>query len=156
MVELDETHAALRQPPRQQTVRRERAVPAARAVHVEDALRLVGQVEQSRHAGLHAKRQLVLLNARGDFRVLRDAFSPLIELLHGADDITLTLSIDPPGSANIQYRIALGAKLDALELSGQKAAVPLPRRDRLSLAKPTQRRQHDKTRQTIGFGAKPV
>src|SRR5262249_34303084 len=80
----------------------------------------------------------------------------LIELLHGADDITLTLSIDPPGSANIQYWIALGAKLDALELSGQEAAVPLPRCDRLSLAKPAQRRQHDEARQTIRLGAEPV
>src|SRR5262249_42936091 len=97
-----------------------------RAVHVEDSLRLVGQVEQARDAGLHAEGQLVLLNTRDDLGVIADAALQLVKLLHHTDNVALPLAIDPLGPADVQDRIALGSKLDPLELSGQKAAMPLP------------------------------
>src|SRR5262249_8531291 len=111
MIELDKPDPALRQPPREQAVRGERAIAPARSVHIEDAFRLLGQVEQARDTRLHAEGQLVLLNARGDLRVVGDTFPQLIELLHRADDIALALPIDPPGPADIQHRVALGAEL---------------------------------------------
>ena len=72
VIELDEAHAALGQPPGQQAVGGEGAVAALGAVQVEDLLRLVGEVHQVRHAGLHAEGHLVLRDARGDLRIVDD------------------------------------------------------------------------------------
>ena len=69
VIELDEPHAPLGQPAGQQAVGGERAVGAWRAVQVEHVLRLIGDIDQLGDAGLHLERQLVLGDARGDFRV---------------------------------------------------------------------------------------
>ena len=93
VVELDEAHAALGQPPRQQAVRGERAVARLRAVHLQHVLRLLAHVHQVGHAGLHLERHLVLRDARQDLGILqpsdtRCAFSALMasmeSLLHAA------------------------------------------------------------------------
>ena len=71
VIKLNEPHAALGQPAGQQAVGRERAVGPLRAVQVEHVLRLVRNIDQLRHAGLHLERQLVLGDPRGDFRIAR-------------------------------------------------------------------------------------
>ena len=71
MEELDEAHAALRQPPRQQAIRREGArASCILSVKVERCVaRLFGKIGQLRHRRLHAKRHLILRDARRDFRI---------------------------------------------------------------------------------------
>ena len=70
--QADEAHALLDQPPRQQ------AAPAvvvgrllADAVQVERLLRLAGEVEDLGRLGLHLERQIVGVDARGEFVVVR-------------------------------------------------------------------------------------
>ena len=70
VVELDEAHAALGQPAGQQAVGGERAVARLGAVHVEHCRRLVREVHQAGHAGLHLERHLVLADARGDLGIV--------------------------------------------------------------------------------------
>ena len=64
MEDLHEAHAALGQPAGQQAAGREGAgLVHVRAVHVEDRFRLLRDVDQVRHAGLHAEGHLVLGDA---------------------------------------------------------------------------------------------
>src|SRR5438128_5177773 len=58
--ELDEANAALDHPPRQQAIAGETAVVviAGDAVHVENAARLMRQIGQLRHRGLHTESHL--------------------------------------------------------------------------------------------------
>ena len=69
MVQVNEARAPLSQPPGEQTIGGERSVHPLDTVGIEHVLRLAGKVHQLRHAGLHAKRQLVLGDARVDLRV---------------------------------------------------------------------------------------
>ena len=69
MIKLNEANTALRQPPRQQAIRRERAVAALGSVEIQNVLRFVGQIHQSRHTGLHPESHLVLRNSRVRLRV---------------------------------------------------------------------------------------
>ena len=73
VIELDEPHAALGQPPRQQAVRRERAVAAlACRTGRASASARSADVHQLRHARLHAERHLVLADPRGDLGIVDD------------------------------------------------------------------------------------
>src|SRR5207302_570256 len=62
---------------------------------------------------------------------------------------------DAGGIAHIVDRVALWLKGDAMELSGQKASVPLPRRDRLSTAAAL-RRHDDETGQVVALAAEAI
>ena len=65
--------------------------------------------------------------------IVDDAVLQAIERLHRIDHVALPVGADARRIVDVQHRIALGAELDALEAAGQKAAVPLPGRDRLLL-----------------------
>ena len=70
MIELDEAHVALGEPPRQQAVGGVRArLARLRAVHLEDRVGLLRQIHQVRHGRLHPVRHLVLRDARFDLRI---------------------------------------------------------------------------------------
>ena len=70
MHELDESHAALGQPPGHQAVVGKRPLPLDfRAVHVQHVLRFLRKIRQLRHAGLHAIGHFILRDARGDLRI---------------------------------------------------------------------------------------
>ena len=86
---MNEPHAALGQPAGQQAVVGEGAVGAFAAVHIEHVLRLVGDVDQVGHARLHAERQFVLRDARGDFGILLDRIAHAIQTVDGRDDVVL-------------------------------------------------------------------
>ena len=137
VIELDEAHAALGQPPRQQAVGGERAVAALGAVQVER--RLASRSVRSISSGT-----LVCMRNAISYWLMRVAISgsstmlveQSIERFGRVDDVALLLVRHAGGAADVQHRIALGAELDALELARQKAAVPLPRGDRLHLAGP--------------------
>ena len=76
MEDLREAHPAFREPAGQQAARGERAGPAdLGAVQLAHALRLLVDVEQFRHARLHAEGHLVLLDAR-----LRVGIADLLQL----------------------------------------------------------------------------
>ena len=70
VIELDEPDAALRQPARQQAVRGERArLARVGAVERQRLLRFVGEVRHLGDGRLHAKRHLVLRDARLDLGI---------------------------------------------------------------------------------------
>ena len=106
VVELDEPHAALGQPPRQQAVRCERAVAAARTIHIENARRLVAEIDQVGHAHLHPEGQLVLRDARGDLGVFDQLPLGAIELGDGLDQVLLRLAAHARRIADVGNRVA--------------------------------------------------
>src|SRR5262249_25952100 len=120
VIELDEAHAALGQPAGQQTVGGKGAVRPLGSIQVENFRRLVAEVHQVRHAGLHAERHLVLADAGGDLRIVDDAVVHAVELLHGGDDIVLLIQPDAAGIADVKNWIAGGTQVYALKLAGQK------------------------------------
>ncbi len=67
--QLDEAHAALDQPARQQAVVGERRLARLGAVHVQNVFRLAGEIHQLGGAGLHAESHLERVDPRGDFRI---------------------------------------------------------------------------------------
>ncbi len=69
MIELNEPDAAFGQSAGQQAVRGERAVASFGAVHVENVPRLVADIHQVRHAGLHAEGHFVLTDPRGNLGI---------------------------------------------------------------------------------------
>ena len=157
VVELDEAHAALGQPPGQQAVGRERAVAALRAVQVEGLL-------SARSTGPSAPGTLVCMRKAISYWLMRVAISGSstaslsqpVERSDGVDHVALAVGVDAGRVAEVEDRVALGAELDALEAAGQKAAVPLPRGDRLRLAEPAGRGQHDEAGQVVALAAQAV
>src|SRR5436853_606613 len=67
VIELNEAHAPLGQPPLQQAVRPKRAVAGRASVRLKTLRRFLAGVHQIRNAGLPVKRQLVLRDAGRDF-----------------------------------------------------------------------------------------
>jgi hypothetical protein len=109
-------------------------------------VRLVRQVHELRHAGLHAERHLVLADARRDFRVV-DRVAAYIRFMARTASTTPRCreSSRRRRIAHVVHRIAGGVELHPLVLAGQETAVPLARGDRLRLS-PAFGGQHDKTR----------
>ncbi len=70
MVELDEADAALGEPAREQAVGGEGArLFRIRPVQIERVLRALSKDRSAPAPSLHAKRHLILRDARGDFRI---------------------------------------------------------------------------------------
>ena len=78
--QLHEAHAALDQSPGQQAIVGERRLARLGAVHVENVLRLLGEVHQLRGAGLHAIGHLERVDARGDFGIADHVETLAVEL----------------------------------------------------------------------------
>ncbi len=156
VVELDESHAALGQPPGEQAVAGKRAVAPLGAVQVEHVLRLVVHIHQAGHAGLHAESHFVLADPGGNFGIVDRIVLDAVELLDGVDQVALPLGVDPLGIAYIQHGIAHAAKLDPLESAGQKTGMPLPGGDRLFLPELAGRDHDDEARQVFGLATQSV
>jgi len=118
MIHLNETHAPLGEPARQQAVGGKSAVASFGAVHFQDVLRFAGKVSQFRHAALHAKRQLVLADAGGNFRVIDDLIELVVQFLHALNHFGLALVAHTGRIAHIDYRFTRGLKLHPLEFAG--------------------------------------
>ena len=84
VIELDEAHAALDEPAREQAVVGERHLARLGAVHLVDLPRLVRDVGQLRDARLHPVRQLVRRDAR---RRLRIAASLVLQRVRGREQV---------------------------------------------------------------------
>ena len=135
VVELDEAHAALGQPPRQQAVRARTSRRTPRAV--QSRARCCGSlrdVDQPGHARLHAERHLVLRDAGARSRG-RPPVAAALRVSASTASITSRCCArrHAGGVAQVEHGVALAAELHALEPARQEAAVPLPRRDRLRL-----------------------
>ena len=154
--ELNEPHAPLRQPPRQNAVGCIAArLPALRPVEREGRLRLLRQIRQLRHRSLHAERHLVLRNPRGDLRVLI-----LIEL----QPVQLPEIVEKPSPrrpvitlriAQIQHRILPAPELHPLMTRRNKPGTPHPVRQRLRVPAAL-RNHHHKRGQILILAPQPV
>ena len=155
VIKLDETHAALRQSPREQAVRRERAIARFAPVGVEHVLRLVCHVHEAGHRRLHLEGQLVLRDARGQLRVIVHDLLRAVQRLHGRDHVVLLRGGDAGRAVQVEHRVALRAHRDALELAGEKPAVPLPHGNRLRAAA-LRGSQHHEAGQILALAAEAV
>ena len=79
-----------------------------------------------------------------------------VEPLNGVDHVALLLCADALGIANVVNRVALRAEVDALKSARQKAAVPLPRGDRLLLTAGAGAGEHDKPWQVFAVAPQAV
>jgi hypothetical protein len=156
MIELDEPDTSFGQPPSQQAIGSERTVATLAAVQLENVLRLLADVHQFRDAGLHAEREFVLADSRGDFGIIEFLLRQAVQSLDGVDDVALPLTGDALGIADVQHGVAGPPKFDSLKLAGQEAGMPLPGGDRLLLAELPRRHHHDEARQAFGFGAQSI
>src|SRR4051812_40261264 len=94
VVELNETHTALRQAAGQEAIGSKSAVTGPAAIKIKNGFWFVGDVHQVGNGRLHVKRQLVLGNASGNLRVIHDTLLRTIERLHGADYVMLLSGAD--------------------------------------------------------------
>ena len=134
VIDLHEAHAALDHPPGQQGRVGERAGLLRRvAVELVGRFGLAGDVGQLRHAGLHAIRQLVLLNARVRLRIAELLVVQLVERADAVEARAADIARHAGRIVDVQDRIAGRAEAHARVLAGQKPARPEPRRNRLHL-----------------------
>ena len=156
VIELDEAHAALREAPRQQTVRRERPVARLRAVQVEDVRRLIAHVEQAWDARLHVERHLVLRDARLDLRIVQRSVRERVERVDCLNGVDLHLAADPARIRDVLHRIAHRVEPHALKPARQDAGRPLARRDRLHLPAVALRDEDDEAGQIVRLRTQSV
>ena len=135
VIELDEAHAALGQPPRQQAVgaRRCPACVTSAPYSVEGRLRLAGDVHHARArwsaSGRPSRTARCARRSRGR-RPLRAACC--LQVARGRRACARRLSgVDAGGIVEVEHRVAAAAELHALVLRRQEAAAPQPRVERL-------------------------
>ena len=158
VVELDEPHAALGQPPGQQAVGRERAVAALRCrTGRRMCLRLVatGRSAPARWSASGTPSRRRRSAWRSPDRRRPRSRSDRAPGRHRPRRAGGRRCV-PLGSAHVEHRVALGVEPDALEPAGQEAAVPLPRGDRLRLAELAVGGQHDEAGQIVALAAQAV
>ena len=110
VIELDESHATLGQPPREQTVAGESSRLAyLGAVEIERPLGLVRQVGQLWDRRLHPECQLVLGNAGTDFRITDFLSGELVESSDAIEDLASQRAIDPGRIGEVQDRVTAAA-----------------------------------------------
>src|SRR5262249_32248037 len=91
--DLDETNAALGKPSSQKAIVGERLLAGLGAVLLKHVGRLLGQIVQLGHAGLHARRHLVGLDSRGNLQVASPRGLELVERLDAVHDAPPSLGI---------------------------------------------------------------
>ena len=153
VVELDHADAAFGQTAGHQAVRREGAVADfLDAVVLEGLGRLVLEIEEVGHAGLHLEGQFILGDAGRDLGVDGLLGKRAVEATDLVDDLSLGALADALGVADVVHGFALGLEEDALVLAWQDAAGPLARGDRLE-AGLAGGGQHDVAGEVLGLGA---
>ena len=157
VIELDEPHVALGQPPRQQAVGGVGAgLAGLGAVEVEDRVGLGREIHRVGHGRLHPVGHLVLRDARVDLRV-DDLARAALSRARAACRASAAgwPAIDAVRIVQVEHRILAAAELHALVLRRQEAAAPQPRVERL-IAFAGPRQQHDEAGQVGVLGAEPV
>ena len=125
--QLHVARPALEEPPCHQAVVGEAALAAdVRTVERQDVLRLVRQVGELGHRGLHAIGQLVLGDAGADLRV-PDLLGPaLVQGREVVEHAAAQVARQAVGIPQVEHRVPLPAELHALVLARQEAAAPVP------------------------------
>ena len=133
MVELDKPHAPLGEPPGQHAVSRERArILGVGAVHLHDALRLVGEVRHVRHARLHAEGHLVVVDPGRDLGVGSAGELMFVQLPEAVEHLASVLRRHAGRIVDVKNGIGTGAKPHGLMLGRQEARAPEMRHQRLA------------------------
>ena len=125
LVKLHKPHAALAQPPRQQAVVGEGHPGRLGPVGLAYCLRLSRDVRQLRHGGLHPIRQLVLLDAGEDCRIVHQLVPSTVQRAQQVDLVAAGLTADPIRILEVQHRVALSPQRHALMFRWQKARAPI-------------------------------
>ena len=152
--QLDEANAAFDEPPCDQALARvdaRRLVGGVHAVALLHGRGLVAEVEQARHRGLHAERELLVLD-RGSDRVVA-AGIPQRRGVERLDEVELlALCCARFLRRHVRERLALHAEQRALRVRGQEAvadAVDAARRDEAAA-------EHAERGQLLGVAAETV
>ena len=74
-------------------------------IEIENVIGLVGGIGYFRNGGLHAKRHLVLSNARLNFRVIEALGLPILQLAENVQLISAVLEIHPGGIVEVKHGI---------------------------------------------------
>src|SRR5205814_851778 len=127
VVKLHKTHAALHQPPRQQTIPRKRWFARFDTVQIERDFGLAGEINQFRRAGLHAIRHFVRGNARVDLRIAGLNRAIEVQVADGVNRLPLARGADAGWVAQVQDRIAAAAQRHPLKARRQETAAPVHR-----------------------------
>ena len=123
--ELDEPHAALGQPSREEAVRRERArLFRVGSVQIEDVRWLARHVGQLGDRGLHPKSQLVLSDPRGDLGIAGPCELQAVQLALIVEHVATQGRVDPRRIRQIEHGVSAAAQLHALMDRRQEAAPP--------------------------------
>ena len=152
VVDVDEPHAALDHPPRQQAGPRERRLVRVGAVHLQRVLALAVQVHQLGGRRLQAEGHLVGGDARGDLRIAVPGQAPVIERADQVERVALKLASTPGGLETLRIGIALVAQADAGIDRRQEPARPVGR----AAADAAAGRHHDEGGQVAGLRAETV
>ena len=138
--QLDEPDAPLDQPAGEQAVVGERRLAWLGAVHVEDVLRLLGDVHELRGARLHPERHLERVDAGGDLGVADGVEPDLVQAVDRVERVALQRRRRRPwGSRGRGPGSPPRAELDALMDGRQEAAAPV----RIAAAGPLAARAED-------------
>ena len=153
MTKLNEADAAFGQSPRQEAIVRVGRRARFRAVHLQHFFRLFRNVHQLRHAGLHAERQLIIFDVRGDGRIAERAELFAIQLLHRVNQLPPRFAAHARRIGNIDHRVALVAKLHALVVGGEEPVAPVVPLQRLAAAAAG---EHHERRQVVVLAAQAI
>ena len=132
VVELDEPHTTLREPPREHAVGGEGArVLRVRAVLGEHVLGLVGETHHVRHARLHAEGHLVVGDPRGDLRIGRAGELVLVEVAKPVEQLSAARGRHAGRIAHVEHRIGPRPEPHGLVPRGQESGPPQVAHERL-------------------------
>ena len=127
------------------------------AIQVERGLAFKFQIDQLRHARLHAEGHLILRDARLDLRIAEFLKAVRIHLRQRVQHRTTVRGRDAIRVLHVEHGIAHRTQRHAAEFARQKAAAPHAGEKRLRHRLRTpRRRQHHKGRQVIALAAETI
>ena len=94
------------------------------AVKRPGARRLVAHVNQFRHRGLHAKRHLVLLDARVSFRIAQILVGQLVDGIHAVNQLAPRCTAHALRIVEIQHGRTFRPKSHTGVLVGEESTAP--------------------------------
>ena len=153
VVELDETRSTLEKPPCEQAVPRERGGGRIHPVEIQSGLRLRGEIDRVRSAGLHAMGELVGAHPLGDGRCAHLLAGQPVERLDELDGVGLSRVRDPLRRPQVEDGIAAGPERRTAARGRKEPVTPerraAPRTTRAGL-------EHDEARKIVGLRTQPV
>ena len=122
MIELDEAHPPLRQPPGEEAIGRERAgLARPRAVFLDHMRWLVGKIRDVGNARLHPEGELVVGDPSRDLGIGIGGELMLVELFQSIEGSAAVLARHASRIAQVKDRIAAGAEAHRLMAGGEEA-----------------------------------